>query len=329
MNIPITIEQQQFIRDNYPTQGTEYCAVHLGLNIKKVKYYVNKQKIKVTPEYRAKCNKAAIRVAIQHKKDNPAPYQVDPNQFINVTTPEVAYILGILWADGTLSKGERRHSITLNCLAEDMDEIMDVFIKTGKWNRYTYSRIGRKIQGVLQTNNKTLVYHLRKHDYVGKSIGSACSILSTIPDHLKHYWFRGLIDGDGCFYVRHSPLANNFTIASSYEQDWTYINNIMKKLGIEYGIRRYHQIQNGKTNKSSVIKIGSRAGIVRFGEWLYQGYPNDGIGFKRKYDKYLIIKARYDDPHKRYHQNLSPSSIVSRRRDAHTPQPRHLLNEEV
>jgi len=39
------------------------------------------------------------------------------------------------------------------------------------------------------------------NDYKLKSYNSADKILSKIPNSLHHYFFRGLIDGDGCFYL--------------------------------------------------------------------------------------------------------------------------------
>jgi len=52
-------------------------------------------------------------------------------------------------------------------------------------------------QGRLIIHNRPLVKYLVDNDYLVKSNASADKILSTIPEKFQHYFFRGLIDGDG------------------------------------------------------------------------------------------------------------------------------------
>lgn len=224
----------------------------------------------------------------QVKEKQPDEYKVNPLQFINVTTPEVAYILGIIWADGYVFIKPRKYygqinEIRLTIVQDDFENIRSVFMKTGKWATPTYQQRGRKRQVYCVTSNKILAEHLAKNDYQSKTYVSADKILSIIPAHLKHYWFRGLIDGDGCFTFGKSY---RFSICSAYNQDWSYVEQLCKSLGIKYSI--YRTISS-KGHKNSTINIVNREGIKKLGEYIYNGYENDKVGLKRKYNKYLTL----------------------------------------
>lgn len=209
---------------------------------------------------------------------------VNVKSFNNVNTPESAYVLGLLWADGYIHPP---YSLSIECLSSDMDELQDTFYKVGKWNKYERSRKNRQPQTTFQLCNRELVSYLEGHNYTAKNFKSACSIVDTIPEKLLCYWFRGLIDGDGCFYM--SPDGKNsrqFCVASSYEQDWKYMEIIFKRLGIRYKIKK--QVSR-LGHKSSMIRVTSPFDIKAFGEWIYQNYKVDKIGLLRKYEKWKLI----------------------------------------
>ena len=120
----------------------------------------------------------------------------------------------------------------------------------------------------------------------------ADKILSKIPDNLKHYWFRGLIDGDGCFYFH--KYHKEMTLASSYNQDWNYILKLCKHLNIEPAMKKTIQTQNGHINKSSVIRFRKFEYIKKFGDYIYKDRDVDRIGFERNYNKFKQICINYD-----------------------------------
>ena len=138
------------------------------------------------------------------------------------------------------------------------------------------------------TNNKRILNFLIEHDFDKKSYMSADKILSKIPDELKHYFFRGLIDGDGCFYYykpENGSTLRQFALASSYEQDWSYFEKLCKEKNIKYNIKR----TIGKNSSSSVIRITNKDGILKLGEYIYKDLHEDNIGLIRKYEKYKLI----------------------------------------
>ncbi len=67
------------------------------------------------------------------------PTIFNPQPFLRPDTKEVVYILGMLWADGTVGT-YKNCSIALEIINEDMNDITQTLLKTGKWNFYHRQR---------------------------------------------------------------------------------------------------------------------------------------------------------------------------------------------
>lgn len=287
----LTQEELDFLKQYYPSKGAKFCSIKLNRSESSIRNICFRNGIKLSEEYKKYIYKLVGEKSSETKSKSNKIYKVNPAQFLSPNTPEVAYILGLLWADGHVRKSGYYHSIVISCLREDLLEIKNIFERTGDWRYYEQQAKDRRPQLQIQTSNKILVNFLQDNDYTAKSTASACKILSKIPEHLQHYWFRGLVDGDGCFYIKNNE--KEITIASSYEQDWAYMEKISNFLNIEFKIEQKTQIQSGKLNKSSVFKIRKLESIKKFGDYIYKNYENDKMGFTRKYNKWLLIKNKF------------------------------------
>jgi hypothetical protein len=276
-----TQEEIQFLRDNYPNKGSEYCSAHLNRKISSIHSKCSLLRIGLTKEYLFLSNKETQRK--RNEKRPNSDFNVNIDQFLNIESPDVAYFLGYLWADGYIVRQEIRLSI----LTSDMDVIKPVLDRIGKWNYNERQRENRKPICTAITNNRKLVDFLKDNDFKIKSGASADKILSKINDSIKHYFFRGLIDGDG--YISERGLS----ISSNYIQDWNYVTNIADDLKIKSYIYR---ITSGK-NKSSSIEMNGINGLL-FGDYIYKDVDKDNIGLKRKHLKYLMLKSRVDNGRK-------------------------------
>jgi len=201
---------------------------------------------------------------------------------------ESAYLLGLLWADGFIYSKKRNNRVCLECVRTDIDIFYPIFLTTGNWHVYYRTRKNRQPQGTIVSSNKILVDFLLSHGFGPHTFNSADSILSLLPDYLKKYWFRGLIDGDGCWYINKRNKAYQFSLSGSYEQDWTYFKNYLKSFDIKYGIQK-RIVPNG--NKYSMVRITNKKDIIKFGDIIYENYSKDNLGLFRKYNKYLQIKS--------------------------------------
>jgi hypothetical protein len=287
-----TQEEIEFLKNNYPNKGSNYCSIHLNRKINSIHSKCSLLKIKLTKDY-IKIHNQEVQRKRNEKKLN-SDFNVNLEQFLNVTSPNVSYFLGYLWADGYIVRQEIRLSI----LKSDMDVIKPVLDKIGKWNYNERQRDNRSLICTAITNNKRLVDFLIENDFKIKSGASADKILNKINDSVKHYFFRGLVDGDG------SINNKRLSISSNYTQDWSYVTKLANKLDLKTYIYRIIS----EKNKYSVIEMNGINGLL-FGNYIYKNIDLDNIGLKRKYIKYLELKDRINNSKTSLLKNKKETSI--------------------
>lgn len=201
-----------------------------------------------------------------------------------VWSNEFTYYLGYLWADGYVC----RNSIRLELNKNDMICIKDVLNKISfiKFNEYTRDRIGCKTQMSLHFCNTKLYDSFFSKYFINKSIKSPKELIEIIPKEYIRYFFLGLVDGDGCFYISKNKKNTQFSISSSYEQDWNHIVELFNFLDIKkYSIEKKINRRNG--NSSSQVRVCNYNDLLKLSNYLYpHGYE---IGLERKYDKCISI----------------------------------------
>lgn len=275
---------KNIISKYYPSGGSTECQKHIkNKSISQIQYLARKYGIKIL-------DRKALKKSEHAKK----PTIFDPRFFIETVTPESAYIFGLLWADG-FTGNPTNCSIKIEIIEEDLQELKPIFDSTGKWKYYRRQRQTWKPVGTGCINNRKLFEFLVENNYQNKSGGSANNILNHIPTNLHHYFFRGLIDGDGCFYFHKKQYLHQFSVSSTFDQDWGYFTDFLIKNDIlNFSISRRTRL-NPKTNKEnshSVLRISSRSEVIKLGEIIYKDYELSPIGLTRKYKKFLeIVKA--------------------------------------
>jgi len=280
-------EIEEFVKKNYSTMGLKYIVDKFGTNTSRVARMAKKYGLSVSKEARSKiCTNAFDK--------SPEKYNVNHLAFIDIKSPEIAYILGLLWADGHISKHGTGHYIVCSTTAADEVDLEKVFSATGKWNKYIKPHdpiLHPKWKPAItfQTTNKHLFLFLETMDYTNKTGCSPSKIINHIPEDLRHYWWRGFFDGDGCIYTKGTRVQINF--AGPYEQDWSFAESLMKFLDIT----KFAAKQNisNKNHKSSAFRFCSKEGAKRFMEYIYREYEKFPIGLTRKYNKFKSFDFTY------------------------------------
>lgn len=263
-----------FIKENYVERGAKYCSENLGISVRTVKTISNEFSIK-----------REIIPSFDFDFEN-----------LMVDTPEFSYVLGLIWADGYVENSKKTKRVGITCVYDDLITLEKVFDKVGNWKKTIRNPPNRRKALQLRASSKKFIEWLTENDYRSKSYESADKILSKIPEHLQHYWFRGLVDGDGCFSLCVGKTRGHFVCASGFDQNWGYFENLCKNLQISYGIRRKKRFNkiSQKINSYSAFVISCQKYLVTFGNYIYQNYENDGIGLQRKYDKFSILKNLFE-----------------------------------
>jgi hypothetical protein len=269
MTKKLSIEDKEFIKEFYPIFGWKYCAKKLNKNKGQIQNYASDHKIKKNINH--KCN---------------------INDYFNIFTPDVIYILGFLWADGNIKVASKNsYIINLTVTKDDSIYLKPLLEKWSplKWGEYErgaqYKEYSDRIlKGRPSTNfylcDKFFSNFLVDHDYRDKSFMSADKILSIIPENLKHYWWRGYFDGDGSFYF--NERVRVVSIAGHSKQDWSFLFNLCQSLGVKC----QSSIWEKKIGSCSRVDIRKKNDCIKFLEYIYQNREEDQIGYSRKFNNY-------------------------------------------
>lgn len=230
------------------------------------------------------------QLAKRVKLKSPDQYRVNPTSFIKIEVAEAAYLLGLIWADGWVSKSHGVVSVSLK--EKDMEDVAKTLDAMGKWTYCGIQKREVKKRGITaSTSNRILGEHLVNHGYRDKTWRSPDSILSIIPDSLRHYFFRGVFDGDGCLTING---LTSWSITSGYDQDWTYMTSLCQRLKISYRIdRTFHKERkaNGESHRSSAFVVQRHADIRVIMAHIYQGRDADKIGLERKWNTWNTFRS--------------------------------------
>lgn len=177
--------------------------------------------------------------------------RINMEDFYDIKSKDVSYFLGLLWADGHVSKNN--NIVNIECNSEDMLSFKKSLDSFGNWSFYTRKRERNKIECKPVTNayicDSLLNSFLVENDFLEKSIKSPTKILSKIPKELVKYFLLGIIDGDGCFYFRKGK-SNQFYLSGTYNQDWSQFEILFKSIGVDI-----KKIKVENKSKYSAIRV--------------------------------------------------------------------------
>lgn len=210
-------------------------------------------------------------------------YNFTEDIFENIDSPEKAYWLGFLYADGYITTNG--HSIAIALKEADKEHLLNFekFLNLSesslRYQEDTSSWIFRV------TREKTYKDLINLGFSPNKSYDTSITVWQNIPNKYKKDFLLGLWDGDGSFYFSADEkqiaglVSNNDMLISTIAD---YINNNLEKDFCKVKPRTqgdpYPRIRFW-TNKAKI-----------FGDWLYSGvtYPV----LKRKYEIYLKMGIR-------------------------------------
>lgn len=198
---------------------------------------------------------------------------------VNLNIPENIYFLGRLWSDGHV--GDLKFSLYAS--NGDMDHMDDFFNNMGVVTRHRRKNSKNSISYQISTHSYKNFFE--KYNFKNKSKTFSKELFDAIPTDYHRYFWLGYFDGDGCLYIHKRSKKLNFW--STIDQDWSELEILLKSMGIEYEIIKF--IRKSGKHKSSTLEIRKCQDIKKFLGFLYKTIPNDSIGLKRKYQKYLDL----------------------------------------
>lgn len=268
-----TAHEIEFLKKHYSTKGAAWCATKLNLEPKLVRTKANKLGLTIESNYRATPQGDFV-------------YR-DFSNIFDLTNPKIIYLLGFIWADGHIGK-----SVIISNISEDLDEIIDklnlenllpgVSIKQRQPQRKEW-----KPQTTITFGNKEILAFLIKNNYTKSRLNEPI-ILERIPKELRHYWFRGYLDGDGCVYVPKTHKTACLSFTGHYDSTYKFL----EKLGESFQVTprvNYRVAKNG--SKFSRVIFDTLKRVLPILDYIYQDWAICNLGLNRKYEKYQLAKT--------------------------------------
>lgn len=234
----------------------------------------------------------------------------------DLTDKRNVYMLGRIWADAHVSFA--KNSIKIECLHTDSQSVDSICAANGIITTYQRQRLrdGKpfgRLQYSVQFSLLPMKNEMLRWGYDTK----ACplTLLQEIPTHLRHYWWRGYLDGDGGLYLSRRKVELAFW--STEDQDWSFVKKLFQELGHEEAIRTIRYDRKGGTQCSSTAVTWQQTAIRAFLSYAYQGDDVAEIGLSRKHAKYLSLLEREQKVLNRRAPRTSRYPHVSRRDPNH------------
>lgn len=272
-----TKEQDDYLKNNYCNKKISILAEELDKTKPSVKHRLKKLSLTLSIEEKRK------RYASRIQKFNINHEFFSKPEEENLFTS--GYLSGYLWTDGYISKKIKRqeNSIKLTIITEDAKDIENLFFQSGEWRFRTNAPKKGKPLTTISANSKDLHYFLEQNDFKIKSQTSPYKILKNKPiEYIRGFW-RGCLDGDGCYHFNPKIRKKSITLSGTKNQDWTSYINFLKDLEINFKIK--------KSVSGSFVAIYNAKGIMKLIDFIYPNETYDLIGLKRKFYKAKEIKT--------------------------------------
>lgn len=201
-------------------------------------------------------------------------------KFFSDWSPEMAYTLGFIYADGNMS----RDAYKIRIDSKDLQILEDIKIAMNSTHPIIQHNNNNGYWYELMISNKVLYGDLRKLGvFPNKSLTMR---LPKVPKEYMKDFIRGYFDGDGCIYEvkRKRPTPGlEFDFATGSKDFATKIINVLHE-NIHESIR----LTNPRKNYYR-IRGWNQASEALF-NYMYSESPT--LYLKRKYEKFLDIMSK-------------------------------------
>lgn len=170
--------------------------------------------------------------------------------FETIDTPTKAYLLGLIFTDGSVTEEkERQNQLRLELKASDVDLLEKYRTELGITSKLTYSKRGKSESFLSTVRSDKIVKDLNKYGIV-KNKTYVTKHLPEISPLFEKDFLRGLIDGDGSIYPNQNYYRINFTSYSKEIcEDFIQLCEKVSKIPI-----KTHPSKNGNSYRVTLVQ---------------------------------------------------------------------------
>lgn len=196
-------------------------------------------------------------------------YTLDEHYFDEINTPNKAYILGLLYADGYNNTLINNVVLSLSIKDKNFLEKIRNELKSNKpLNMYEYNQENKKYKSkpmvTMNLSSKHMSETLESKGMIpNKSL--VLSFPNWLREDLKPHFIRGYFDGDGCVNISKNANRINFSIVSS-----KYFCDDMQKYLSKNGIIVYINNHGGAKECTKVLRVSKKDTVKRLYELMYK-----------------------------------------------------------
>lgn len=306
----MTKEQKEYIRNNYRSMKTRDIAENIGVKYETVKNFADREhldkgcvKVFFTLEQEKyildnynkmssydiskmlNCSVRDINIFLDYKKliFNSKKYNVNEDYFEKINTPNKAYWLGFLYADGCILIRERNkkksYVLELSLNADDTLHL-EKFKMSLKSNTPIKNKTIKDKYKACKINicNKKICEDLIKLGCTPrKSLTLTFPTEDQVPKELIPHFIRGYLDGDGCVYNNGEGY-----VSLSFVGTQSFLESIQNIMYDKFGLTKTILKEKGQAYQCAWKGKGN---LKTWFDYLYN--YDDIIFLQRKFEKFF------------------------------------------
>lgn len=273
-----TEEQINFIKEDYNTNmDVKRLSLLFGTSEQAMREWLHKFGIKT--------------LLANEKKRVKKTYNSD--YFEKINTPDKAYWLGFLYADGGII-ANKRWAVRINLKAEDIDHL-EKFLKAieyteGKIRETVKKDNGKEYKGAyINISDKKMVQDLiDKGCTPKKSYTISFPTENQVPNNLLSHFIRGYFDGDGCITSSNHKNSTLRYYGGNVIGTKSMLQGILKAIGKDY--LKINPLSKIRDSVFTVSFSGNRM-MSQLADYLYKD-SNEDILLSRKKKKFDELKKQ-------------------------------------
>lgn len=213
-------------------------------------------------------------------------YKLNETYFDSIDTPNKAYILGFLYADGNVYPDKQ--TIFMSLQEDDYEILEKIRIEIGSEKPLGFIDNTNNHRNGFNYKNAYILKMYSKHMCdslinIGMIPNKSLKLeYPNIPKELNRHFIRGYFDGDGCI-TRYIVNENNHQVSSNITSTKSFCERIQKMIKDELNINSGVYDASNHNGITKVLSMGKRS-TYTFLSWLYDGAD---LYMKRKHDRFI------------------------------------------
>lgn len=196
--------------------------------------------------------------------------------FHDIDSHEKAYYLGLIYADGSISKGSYPNSKVFSIGLQLQDKyILERLLVNMNANTQIYEY---KNSARINLYDPAVFDDLQKHGVMPSKSYLEYNIPNINQEYINSF-LLGYFDGDGCITVKPNGTSAGVNITSNSER---FLKDVHKHLNV-LGIKTYIRKIKKPTGHLFVLYVSGKANHIKFRDYLYKDFNHSLLRKKNKF----------------------------------------------